>query len=350
MIGSCVGPAPYPELVRELQAVIGREAREQLLEAEGALPEAVVACVGGGSNAIGMFAGFVDDADVRLVGVEAAGAASLGTGRTGVLHGSRSSILADEDGQIADAHSISAGLDYPGVGPEHAWLRDTGRAEYLPCTDEEALDGVRAALADRGDHPRARVLARARGGRPARRGVHRRLPLRAGRQGSRGGAVRAGARPTRRMTSKTLVIYLVCGPETPDARRAAVAGGADIIELGFPFSDPLADGPVIRAAAERALAPGCAPARASSASRRRVTLVGETPIVPMTYASLLEAYGWERFAADAARARRDEPHRRRLPAGQRPELRRIQLVAPTSTDERIGSPPRRPTAGSTSSR
>jgi len=140
VIGSCVGPAPYPELVRELQAVIGREARAQLLEAESALPEAVVACVGGGSNAIGMFAAFLDDEDVRLVGVEAAGAASLGAGRTGVLHGSRSSILADEDGQIADAHSISAGLDYPGVGPEHAWLRDTGRATYLPCTDEEALD------------------------------------------------------------------------------------------------------------------------------------------------------------------------------------------------------------------
>ncbi|HET7366783.1 MAG TPA: tryptophan synthase subunit beta [Gaiella sp.] len=139
VIGSCVGPAPYPELVRELQSVIGREAREQLLEVEGSLPEVVVACVGGGSNAIGMFAGFVDDPEVALVGVEAAGAASLGTGRTGVLHGARSSILADEDGQIADAHSISAGLDYPGVGPEHAWLRDTGRARYVPCTDEEAL-------------------------------------------------------------------------------------------------------------------------------------------------------------------------------------------------------------------
>jgi len=139
MIGSCVGPHPYPELVGELQAVIGREAREQILAAEGRLPDAVVACVGGGSNAIGLFAGFVDDADVRLIGVEAAGAASLGTGRAGVLHGARSSLLADEDGQIADAHSISAGLDYPGVGPEHAFLRDSGRAEYVPATDEEAL-------------------------------------------------------------------------------------------------------------------------------------------------------------------------------------------------------------------
>ena len=139
LIGSCVGPEPYPEIVRELQAVIGREARVQVLEAEGRLPDAAIACVGGGSNAIGMFAGFLDDAEVRLYGVEAAGAASLGTGRTGVLHGARSSLLADEDGQIVDAHSISAGLDYPGVGPEHAYLRDTGRVEYLAATDEEAL-------------------------------------------------------------------------------------------------------------------------------------------------------------------------------------------------------------------
>ncbi len=139
VIGSCVGPAPYPELVRELQRVIGREARGQILAAENRLPDVVVACVGGGSNAIGMFYDFIGDESVRLLGVEAAGAASLGTGRGGVLHGARSSLLADEDGQIADAHSISAGLDYPGVGPEHAWLRDTGRAEYVPCTDEEAL-------------------------------------------------------------------------------------------------------------------------------------------------------------------------------------------------------------------
>jgi tryptophan synthase beta chain len=139
MIGSVVGPAPYPAMVRELQAVIGRESREQMLDVEGRLPEAVVACVGGGSNAIGMFAGFVDDPEVRLIGVEAAGAASLGTGRTAILHGARSSVLADDDGQIADAHSISAGLDYPGVGPEHAALRDIGRAQYVTATDEDAL-------------------------------------------------------------------------------------------------------------------------------------------------------------------------------------------------------------------
>src|SRR6266516_4093117 len=165
LIGSCVGPAPYPEIVRELQAVIGHEAREQLLAAERRLPEVVVACVGGGSNAIGMFAGFVDDPDVRLVGVEAAGAASLGIGRAGVLHGARSSILADEDGQIADAHSISAGLDYPGVGPEHAFLRDSGRAEYVGATDDEAVEAFRELARTEGIIPAlepAHALARAR--------------------------------------------------------------------------------------------------------------------------------------------------------------------------------------------
>ena len=164
LIGSCVGPHPYPEIVRELQAVIGFEAREQLLAAEGRLPDAAVACVGGGSNAIGLFAAFLDDADVRLVGVEAAGAASLGDGRAGVLHGARSSVLADEDGQVLDAESISAGLDYPGVGPEHAHLRDTGRAEYMTATDEEAVAAFERLARTEGILPAlepAHALARA---------------------------------------------------------------------------------------------------------------------------------------------------------------------------------------------
>jgi tryptophan synthase beta chain len=134
-----------------------------VLEAEGRLPDAVIACVGGGSNAIGIFAGFVDDEGVELVGVEAAGAASLGSGRAGVLHGSRSSVLADEDGQIADAHSISAGLDYPGVGPEHAFLRDSGRARYVGTTDDEALDAFRSLARTEGIVPAlepAHALAR----------------------------------------------------------------------------------------------------------------------------------------------------------------------------------------------
>jgi tryptophan synthase beta chain len=147
VIGSAVGPAPYPALVRDLQRVIGDEAREQALAAENALPSRVIACVGGGSNSIGIFYPFIDDAEVALVGVEAAGegietgrhGASLGAGVTGVLHGSLSSIIADEEGQIVEAHSVSAGLDYPGVGPEHAWLRDSGRASYFSVTDAQAL-------------------------------------------------------------------------------------------------------------------------------------------------------------------------------------------------------------------
>jgi tryptophan synthase beta chain len=164
LIGSCVGPAPYPEIVHELQSVIGHEARAQLLETEGRLPEVVVACVGGGSNAIGIFSGFLAD-DVRLIGVEAAGAASLGTGHAAVLHGARSSVLTDGDGQIVDAHSISAGLDYPGVGPEHAALRDSGRAEYAGATDEEALQAFRDLTRLEGIIPAlepAHALARAR--------------------------------------------------------------------------------------------------------------------------------------------------------------------------------------------
>ena len=150
IIGSVVGPAPYPRMVRDFQSVIGTEAREQMLQRAGRLPSAVVACVGGGSNAMGIFAGFVNDPAVALVGVEAAGeglgterhSASITKGRPGVLHGSLSYLLQDEHGQVHPAHSISAGLDYPGVGPEHAWLHDSGRAEYVSITDTEALRGV----------------------------------------------------------------------------------------------------------------------------------------------------------------------------------------------------------------
>jgi tryptophan synthase beta subunit len=149
LLGSVVGPHPYPAMVRDLQSVIGTEAREQILQAEDRLPDYAVACVGGGSNAMGLFHAFRDD-DVRLVGVEAAGegigtgkhAATLGVGKPGVLHGSMSYLLQDEAGQVLEAHSISAGLDYPGVGPEHAFFKDSGRAEYVSVTDGEALEGL----------------------------------------------------------------------------------------------------------------------------------------------------------------------------------------------------------------
>lgn len=148
IIGTVAGPHPYPVLVRDLQSIIGRETREQCLEATGKLPDVLVACVGGGSNAIGMFHPFLQDASVRLIGVEAGGeglqtgrhAAPLSAGRPGVLHGNRTYLMEDEHGQINPTHSISAGLDYPGVGPEHAWLKDSGRVEYVTATDSEAVD------------------------------------------------------------------------------------------------------------------------------------------------------------------------------------------------------------------
>ncbi len=146
IIGTVAGPHPYPELVRDFQSVIGDEAKAQILEAEGRLPDMLIAPVGGGSNAIGLFHPFLDDTDVEIVGVEAAGeglggkhAASLAGGKPGILHGNKTYLLQDEDGQITEAHSISAGLDYPGIGPEHSWLHDIGRARYEPVTDEEAL-------------------------------------------------------------------------------------------------------------------------------------------------------------------------------------------------------------------
>ncbi|MBW4024601.1 MAG: tryptophan synthase subunit beta [Proteobacteria bacterium] len=148
LIGTAAGPHPYPEMVRNFQCVIGNEAKAQLLEAEGRLPDVAIASVGGGSNAIGLFHPFLDDASVRLIGVEAAGhgidtdkhAASLARGKPGVLHGNMTYLLQDADGQIQEAHSISAGLDYPGIGPEHSWLHDTGRVEYVPIGDDEALE------------------------------------------------------------------------------------------------------------------------------------------------------------------------------------------------------------------
>jgi tryptophan synthase beta chain len=179
VIGSAVGPAPYPALVRDLQRVIGDEARAQLLDAEGRLPARVIACVGGGSNAIGAFTAFLDDAQVELIGVEAAGegidtprhgAPLTVGGRAGILHGSRSAVMQDEEGQIVEAHSISAGLDYPGAGPQHAYLRDSGRARYEAVTDEQALlafkelarlEGIIPALETA--HALAWVLAQERG-------------------------------------------------------------------------------------------------------------------------------------------------------------------------------------------
>ena len=168
-IGTVAGPHPYPMMVRDFQSVIGNETREQMLAAEGRLPNSLIACIGGGSNAMGLFHPFLDDTQIEIYGVEAAGhglasglhAASIAGGRPGVLHGNRTYLLMDADGQINEAHSISAGLDYPGIGPEHAWLNDIKRVKYLSATDEEALAAFQLCSRTRGHHSRARARARA---------------------------------------------------------------------------------------------------------------------------------------------------------------------------------------------
>ena len=342
VIGSCVGPAPFPALVRDLQRVIGDEARAQVLEAAGRLPDRVIACVGGGSNAIGTFIPFVDDADVELIGVEAAGEGietgrhgaplTIG-GRGGVLHGAYSAIMQDEDGQILEAHSISAGLDYPGTGPEHAHLRDSGRARYVAVTDEEALATLRRVVRARGHHPGARVLARGHVGAAGRRRAGHarpRLPLRARRQGPRGGAPQARARgmsrgrdrrrastgsprrSRRRPERAALMPYLMGGFPDLDASvaigEACADAGADLVELGVPFSDPLADGPVIHAAGTRALRSGATLQGVIGAAAR---IAERLPVVLMCYANLIYARGAERFAAELAGARRERADRAR---------------------------------------
>ena len=176
LIGTAAGPHPYPELVRDFQSVIGKEARQQIMEAEGRLPDMICAAVGGGSNAIGLFHPFLDEKDVQIVGVEAGGhglkgdqhCASLSAGKPGVLHGNRTFLLQDDDGQILEGHSISAGLDYPGIGPEHSWLKDTGRVEYVPILDTEALEAFQLLCKTEGiipalepSHALAEVIKRA---------------------------------------------------------------------------------------------------------------------------------------------------------------------------------------------
>jgi tryptophan synthase beta chain len=209
IIGTAAGPHPYPELVRDFQSVIGTEARAQILEAEGRLPDLLVAAIGGGSNAIGLFHPFLDDADVRMIGVEASGhglstdkhAASLAGGRPGVLHGNKTMLLQDEDGQITEAHSISAGLDYPGIGPEHAWLHAIGRVEYQSATDGEALDAFQ-------------MLCRTEGIIPALEPAH---------------ALAAIARIAPTMAADQLIVANLCGRGDKDIFTVADALGVKLL-------------------------------------------------------------------------------------------------------------------------
>ena len=207
IIGTAAGPHPYPELVRDFQSVIGREAREQMLRRTGRLPDLLVAAIGGGSNAIGLFHPFLDDVDVKMLGVEAAGeglekkhAASLAGGFPGVLHGNKTYLLQDDDGQIAEAHSISAGLDYPGIGPEHAWLKDIGRVAYTSVTDDEALDAFQ-------------LLCRTEGIIPALEPSH---------------AIAAVARVARTMRSDQVILANLCGRGDKDIFTVAEALGVAI--------------------------------------------------------------------------------------------------------------------------
>jgi tryptophan synthase beta chain len=205
IIGTAAGPHPYPELVRDFQSVIGREARAQILEREGRLPDLLVAAIGGGSNAIGLFHPFLDDSEVAMLGVEAAGhglssgehAASLAGGRPGVLHGNKTFLLQDEDGQITEAHSISAGLDYPGIGPEHSWLHEIGRVTYDSATDQEALDAFQ-------------LVCRTEGIIPALEPSH---------------AIAAIVRKSREMTRDQILIANMCGRGDKDIFTVAGALG-----------------------------------------------------------------------------------------------------------------------------
>jgi tryptophan synthase beta chain len=207
IIGTAAGPHPYPELVRDFQSVIGREARAQMLSRTGRLPDLLVAAIGGGSNAIGLFHPFLDDADVAMLGVEAAGegldakhAASLAGGFPGVLHGNKTYLLQDQDGQITEAHSISAGLDYPGIGPEHAWLKDIGRVEYTAVTDTDALDAFQ-------------LLCRTEGIIPALEPSH---------------AIAAVAKRAREMSRDQVILANLCGRGDKDIFTVAHALGVAI--------------------------------------------------------------------------------------------------------------------------
>jgi len=207
IIGTAAGPHPYPELVRDFQSVIGKEARAQMLSRINRLPDLLVAAIGGGSNAIGLFHPFLDDPDVRMLGVEAAGeglerkhAASLAGGFPGILHGNRTYLLQDDDGQIAEAHSISAGLDYPGIGPEHAWLKEIGRVDYTSATDEEALDAFQ-------------LLCRTEGIIPALEPSH---------------AIAAVAKKAREMDENQIILANLCGRGDKDIFTVAEALGVTI--------------------------------------------------------------------------------------------------------------------------
>ena len=396
VLGSVLGPHPYPLMVREFQSVIGREARAQIVELAGRLPDAVVACVGGGSNAMGIFDAFIGDAAVRLIGVEAGGeeivkgrhAARFAGGSAGILQGTRTFVLQDDNGNIELTHSISAGLDYAGVGPEHSWLRATGRTEYVYASDEEALEafqtlarleGILPALESAHAIAYARACARdlgpdsvllvnlsGRGDKDVNT-VEKALEIRSQRSkravaGRRsrcrdGHRVRGQGNVKSRITQTFaklraekragLVTYTTAGdPDLPRSARILKAldrAGADVLEVGVPFSDPLADGPVIQRATERALAAGgCLSASLALVAEVRAEV--SAPIVIFSYANPLMRMGLETFARQAAASGVDGVLALDLPIEEAEEFRQVLtaagldtifLLSPTTTDARI---------------
>ena len=371
-IGTVAGPHPYPMMVRDFQSIIGVETRAQMQEAEGRLPDSLVACIGGGSNAIGLFHPFLDDPGVEIFGVEAAGhgltqlhAASIAGGRAGVLHGNRTYLLMDDDGQIQDAHSISAGLDYPGIGPEHSWLlRD--RARHLSQRHRRRGAGrVSVAVAAGRHHPRAGIGACHRQGDGARAEAAEGSsdggqPLRPRRQGhsAGGGDFEGQEEVTTRIDARfaelkkqgrsAFVTFLMAGDPDPatslEIIKALPKAGADIIEIGMPFTDPMADGPSIQAAGLRAL-------KAGMTLKKTLAMVGEfrkgdntTPLVLMGYYNPIYIYGVDKFLVDAKSAGVDgliivdlppeEDAELCLPA-MKAGLNFIRLATPTTDDKRL---------------
>ena len=385
LLGSAVGPHPYPWLVRELQAVIGREAREQMLAQSGSLPGAAVACVGGGSNAIGLFHPFLADSAVALLGVEAGGrgagasqhAATLAHGRPGVLHGSYSMLLQDDDGQVVETHSVSAGLDYPGVGPEHALLRALGRVGYVTATDDEALhaldeccalEGILPALESAhalagarrhaAEHPGTTILDRSL--RARRQGSARACLTWAGPEGrmndwtsldhpaaaTPAASLEAALRAPSQAGRPAIVSFLTAGYPSFAAFAALlpkVAAASDAVEIGVPFSDPIADGVTIQRTSHAALAAGTSLRRILQHLATVAPRVA-APVLLMSYLNPLLAHGLREVAAAAGRAgvagfivpdlplEESDPLRTAL---ERHGLALVQLVTPVTPPGRL---------------
>ena len=361
VLGSVMGPHPFPTIVRDFQAVISKEIKEQILEKEGRLPDAVLACVGGGSNAIGTFYNFINDKDVRLIGCEAAGrgvntaetAATIATGKLGIFHGMKSYFCQDEYGQIAPVYSISAGLDYPGIGPEHAHLYDTGRAEYVPVTDEEAVEAFEYLSRTEGIIPAiesAHAVAYARKIVPQMRKdqiVVITIPDVEIRTAQQSRVTEGRISMNKRITEafekgKAFIPFITCGDPSLEVTEQLVyameEAGANLIELGIPFSDPTAEGPVIQGANVRALSGGVTTDKVFDMVVK-IRKNSSVPMVFMTYANVVFSYGTERFIKTAAEIGMDGLILPDVPYEEKEEfdsvckkygIDLISLIAPTS--------------------